>query len=267
MVVPNIIPAQIRLVVGEFKNQSDKFYLDSWQRTIPDLLQEKLSGSPGVAVLERKKLHTLLEEKALALSGLTDSSAAQEIGTLLQAEYVIFGSIHQIDNRYRIDASLVKVSTGQILSQKVTAPDQEHLSRMVDLLGNNLLFHLTGQGEYRERQKISGYPTVYFLAGSAGLLTATLLVSNAYRNHLDEYRNNSELDRFNELYDRANRTRKLSMGLASLTGTCLAGAVYYWMRNLSREEILAGKWAPDRALPYLATNLKNEVIIGVQIRF
>jgi TolB-like protein len=262
-----VLPAQIRLVVGEFRNQSDKFYLDSWQNTIPDLLQEKLSTAPGVEVLERKKLHTLLEEKALALSGLIDSSAAQEIGTLLQAEYVIFGSINEIDNRYRIDASLVKVSTGQILSQKVTGPDREQLSRMVDLLGHNLLFHLTGQGEYQERQKLSGYPTMYFLASSAGLLVATLLVGNAYQNYRDEYRDNTELDRFNELYDKANRTRKLSIGLASLTGTCLAGAVYCWIHNLSREEILAGKWPADRALPYLATNWKNEVKIGVQIRF
>jgi len=259
--------AQIQVVIGEFENESDKFYLDQWERTIPDLLQTKLSGSPDIVVLERRKLKAVLEEKALALSGLTDSTNAQKIGTLLEAEYVIFGSIHEINRQYRIDASIVKVSTGQLQSEKVVSPDQEHLAQMVELFGNNILFNLTGKGKYKDRIKITSYPTKYFLAATVGLGVSAALVRNEYNKNLDEYHNNSELEQFNELYDKANRNHKLSVVLASLTATALLGAIYCWIRNLSPQEIYAHNSPSKTIRPYWAINWKNEVKVGVQIHF
>lgn len=259
--------AQIQVVIGEFDNESDKFYLDQWERTIPDLLQTKLSGSPDIMVLERRKLKAVLEEKALALSGLMDSTNAQKIGTLLEAEYVIFGSIHEINGQYRIDASVVKVSTGQLQSEKVVSPDQEHLSQMMELLGNNILFNLTGKGKYKDRIKLTSYPTKYFLAATVGLGVSAALVRSEYNKNLDEYHNNTELEQFNELYDKANRNNKLSVVLASLTATALLGTIYCWIRNLSPQEIYADNSPSKTIQPYLAINWKNEVKVGVQIHF
>jgi TolB-like protein len=261
------LAAQIQVAIGEFNNQSDAFYLDQWERTLPDLLQTKLSSSPTVAVLERRKLKAVLEEKALALTGLMDSTNAQTIGNLLEAEYIIFGTIHHIDNQYRIDASIVKVSSGQIQSEKVVSPDQKHLSEMVELLGNNILFNFTGTGKYRNRIKLTRYPTKYFLAATVGLGAATLVAQSQYNKYLDDYRNNSELEKFNTLYDKANRTKKISVGLASLTGTALLGTIYCWVKNLSPAEIYAQNPGTKTTHPYLAINWKNEVKIGVQIHF
>ena len=267
LTVPINLLAQIQVVIGEFDNESDKFYLDQWERTIPDLLQTKLSGSPDIMVLERRKLKAVLEEKALALSGLTDSTNAQKIGTLLEAEYVIFGSIHEINGQYRIDASVVKVSTGQLRSEKVVSPDQEHLSQMMELLGNNILFNLTGKGKYKDKIKITSYPTKYFLAATVGLGVSAALVRSVYNKNLDEYHNNTDLEQFNELYDKANRSHKLSIVLASLTATALLGTFYCWIRNLSPQEIYAHNSPSKTIQPYLATNWKNEVKVGVQIHF
>ena len=130
---------QITVALGEFNNQSDKFYLDQWEQTIPDLLQTRLSESKKLITLERRKLKEVLEEQALSLTGLTDSSNVREIGTLLKSDYIIFGSINEVGSEYRIDASVVKISTGQTQSEKVVSPDREHLSQMINLLGNNKL--------------------------------------------------------------------------------------------------------------------------------
>ena len=259
--------SQIHLVIGEFINESDQFYLNQWEKTVPDLLQTKLSGSSDLVILERRKLKAVLEEKALSLTGLMDSTTAREVGTLLEAEYVIFGSIHYVDDQYRIDASIVNVKTGQTRAEKVVSPDQKQLTKMIDLLGHNILFNLTGQGEYRQSIKISGNPTKYFIAATVVLGATTLLVNNEYQKKKDEYHNNTELERFDDLYNDANRAKKATVMLATLTGTALAGTIYFWVKGLSPKKIYASNLQPGRVIPYFTLNVKNEVHIGVQIHY
>jgi TolB-like protein len=263
---PNL-PAQIAVALGEFKNQSDKFYLDQWQETIPDLLQTKLTESQQLITLERRKLKEILEEQALALTGITDTSRVQEIGTLLNADYIVFGSINEIDGEYRIDAKVVKISTGQTQAEKVVGPDREHLSQMIDLLGNNILFNLTGEGEYQDRVKLGKFPTLYFLGATAGLGIGALIAGNQYQKYRDDYKNNTELDKFNELYDKANRTKKITVTLASLTGAALMGTLYLWIKDRSPSEIYARKLGGKNAIPYLTYSEKNEIIFGIQIHY
>ncbi len=261
------LPAQIHVVVGEFENKSDQFSLDLWEKAVPDMIQERLSDSPDLVILERRHLQTILEEKALSLSGLTEGDNAREIGDLLEADYVIYGSIHKSDDEFRIDVSIVRVGTGQVHSEKAVSPDDDHLPEMIELLSRNILHDLTGKGEYRSQMKIAGYPTGYFLAATAGLGLATILVHSHYRSSLDEYHDNTELGRFNDLYDKANQSYKASVLLGSLTGTALLGTVYCWIRNRSAREIYASRYPGREIRPWLATYGKNGVRIGAQIYF
>ena len=45
------LSAQVRVAIAEFKNESSAFYLDQWEKSIPDLLQEKLSRSSDLIIL------------------------------------------------------------------------------------------------------------------------------------------------------------------------------------------------------------------------
>lgn len=261
------LSAQVRVAIAEFNNESRAFYLDQWEKSIPDLLQEKLSRDGELIILERRKLRAVLDEKALSMAGLTDSTNIQEIGKLLDAEYVITGAIHKFRNRYRIDASIVKVNSAETRSEKVDSPDRDHLPQMIDLLANNILYDLTGRGKYKSRIRLNRAPTKYFLLGTVGLAVATGLVRTAYQKKLDEYHRNTQLDRFDELYRQANGSQKLSVGLAGLTGAALVGTIYCWIKNLSPREILAENSWHKSVLPYFAANFKNEVKIGLQIRF
>ena len=259
--------AQLTVAVGEFINQSDQFYLDQWEQSVPELLQAKLADSPDIILVERRKLTAVLEEKALGLTGLTDTSSAREIGTLLEAQYLVFGHINELDDEFRIDASIVKTSTGQILSEKVVGPDRDHLSRMIDLLGNNILYKLTGDGDYQSSVKTGKSPTLIFLGTTVGLGAGTIIASSKCNGYREDYQNNTELDRFDDLYDKANRTRKITVALASATGVALISTLYFWIRNRSSGEIYADSQPKKVIVPLLTLNKKNEILLGIQISY
>lgn len=260
--------AQIRVVVADFKNESDAIYLDSWERSIPDLLRTELSHASDIVVLERDKLDAIFEEQKLALAGFVEDSAlVQQVGNLMGAEVIIYGAIHKIDNKYRIDTRITRVKNQQVRSEIVEAPDAQHLKKMIDLLQNNIYYQLTGKGEYKENVSINRYPTKYFLAVTAGFAVATILSIDKYQENWDNYQNTTQLDKFDSYYDKANNARKLSGVFASLGAGALAGTLYCWIGNMATDDITA---RPDKEInitPGIGLLGKKEVMLSVQIRF
>lgn len=254
--------AQITVAISDFQNQTDKFYLDSWEEKIPDFLKSELSRSPEITLVERRNIKAILDEQALTMAGLVDTAKAQQVGKLAGAEYIITGTINEVGSRVRIDAKVINVSSGKVLSEKVDAPDQQYLSEMVELLGNNLRYQLLGSGKYREKISLGKCPTLYFLAGTGVALTATLLVNNAFHNKQDEYRQATGLEDFDNLYDSANRLNKVRYVLATITGIGAATAFYCWIKNLSPEEVLA---AEPALLPYFTYSGKGEYLLGIHL--
>ncbi len=259
--------SDIRVAVTDFQNESSEFYLDQWETLVPDMIQQELSGTDELVVLERRQLKSVLEEHALALSGLLDSVSAQKAGDLLQAEYVITGTIRFSEGRYRIDSKIIKVSSGQTHSEQVDGPGRDALPRMVRILGNNIGYNLTGHGRYVEKERLTRYPVKYFLVAAAGLGLTTALLGNSYQNRLDEYRQNTDLDKFNSLYDKANLTKKTTILAASLTGVAVMGTIYCWIRNMSPEMIYTEAMVKKRLYPYLAYHKQQGISIGAQISF
>ena len=131
--------AQMTIAIGDFKNNTDSFYLDDWEKSIPEFLESELSKSVNLVVVERRQLESVLQEQALNMTGLVDSSTAQQVGNLLGAEFVISGTVNQSGKWTRIDAKIIHVSSGHVKSEKVQAPDEKHLTNMVSMLGNNII--------------------------------------------------------------------------------------------------------------------------------
>jgi TolB-like protein len=233
------LQAQMTVAIADFKNNTDAFYLDDWEKSIPEFLKSELSKSEDLVIVERRQLEAVLKEQALSMTGLVDSSTAQQIGNLLGAEYVISGTINQSGKWTRIDAKIIRVSSGHVKSEKVQAPDDKHLTEMVNLLGNNIIVLLSGDGTYIEKETLTNYPTTYFLAASAGLAIGTLVVNNAYNKKVEEYQHATELSEFDEAYDAANNLNKVRIVMASLTGVAVIGTIYCWIQNMSPDEILA----------------------------
>lgn len=71
----------------------------------------------GVAVLERKLVYKLLEEKKAQLSGLFDERSAAEFGKLLGAGAILTGTMEDLDDgRARINLRVIDTATGVLLT-------------------------------------------------------------------------------------------------------------------------------------------------------
>jgi len=263
----NFLLAQINLVVTDFSNNSDIFFLDSWERSVPDLLRSELAQSNDFTILDREKLDAVFEEQKLALAGFIDSSTVQEVGQLVGAEFIVSGSIQKVSQRFRIDVNITRVKTGEVHIEKAIAPDSEHLDEMIELLVNNIQNHLTGKGKYKSSISISGYPTKYFLGATIGLAGAAILFNQSYLDNKKKYDDNLELEKFDTYYDDANNSKKIAITAASLGGTALLGTLYCWLKNRSIEDISAGNKNEIEVLPGVCLKTNQEVRFSVQIRF
>lgn len=67
-------------------------------------------------LVERADLNVILEELSLQLSGITDSDNVEEIGNLLNANFLISASMYEKKGKYEIFLKLLRVSTGEVLS-------------------------------------------------------------------------------------------------------------------------------------------------------
>jgi TolB-like protein len=236
--------AQITIAIADFTNNTDEFYLDKWEKSVPEFLKSELSGSKSLTIVERRALESVLQEQALSMTGLVDSTTAQQVGGLVGAQYIINGTINKSGSWTRIDAKIVKVETGQVKGEMVRTSNEAYLDEMIQLLANNIRHNLVGEVDYRKKLEIKPFPTYSFLIASAGLGVATALVHSAYESKLDEYNSARRLtDNFDDKYDSANGLYKTRSLLATLTGVALGGTIYCWLRNLSPDEILAADYA------------------------
>jgi TolB-like protein len=261
--VPIFAAAQTSVAVGDFENRTDHFYLDSWTQKIPDYLSTDLSRFTDLVVVNRQQLKSVLDEQRLQLTGLTDSSAVQEIGQQLSAQYLVTGAINESDGWIRIDARVTSVSTGRMIAEKVQARSRDYLEKMITLLANNLAFQLTGRGEYRESMIARKRPTSYLLGAALIAGGASAILNQSYQNRLNRYHQATSLVDFNPTYNSANRYYRARNVALAATGAAFLITVYSWIQDLSPERILAN---PKPVLPSLHIQ-QGEITVGLRLDF
>lgn len=262
------LQAQITVAIADFENNSGIFNLDYWEKAIPDFLKSELSKSNRLIIVERNRLDNVLKEQALGMTGMIDSSKIQQVGNLIGAQYIIQGRINKSGNRTRIDADIIKVESGEIKNEKVIAPNSDNINEMIILLSNNIRNLLTGDVSYKKNYQLDKYPTTYFLAATAGLTVATILINNSYQDKLDIYNAETKLSGFDTKYDDANSLNKWKIVAASAAGVALVGTIYCWYQNITSEDILAyNRNSGFNVIPNLAFNSKGGVNAGVSIYF
>jgi len=263
LILPLTAAAQQTVAIGHFENKSGRFFLDDWERQIPDYLQDRLSGKTGIILVARKDLKTVLDEHALSMTGRIDSSMARLIGRLLSARYLITGAIHSSRQGVRIDVHIIHTATGRMVAEKSSAPGADHLDKMTQMLADNIAFQLTGNGVYCPRIALKQYPTGYVAAGTTLSLLSTLILHADFKNRQNDYRTASGLADFDPAYESANRSFKARNVMMVLTGIGAAGTLYCWLKNLSPQAVTAS--APP-VQPHFSLN-KEEVRLGLTLRF
>ncbi len=111
---------------------------------IPSILEEDISSSGVVQVVDRDNLETVLEEQKLQYSGLMNEENALEAGRLLGAKYMLGGSYVFLGQDIFINIDLIDVETGRTR----TFSERGYQENTVHALSEKLMEYLTGEASY-----------------------------------------------------------------------------------------------------------------------
>jgi TolB-like protein len=81
---------------------------------IADMLISDIAGRSAIDVVERESLKKVLDEQQLSLTGLVDDKKALELGKLLSASKLIYGSFIVQKNTVIINGKLTETQSGKI---------------------------------------------------------------------------------------------------------------------------------------------------------
>ncbi|MDZ4675469.1 MAG: CsgG/HfaB family protein [Gemmatimonadota bacterium] len=119
----------------------DKEDLEALRRGIAGMLISELSGRPGVRLVDRAETQRVLDEQNLAASGRVDAATAARVGRLVGARYMIAGTYIDLYGDFRLDARLIDVETGEILSVHRSDPrfrDRKDLFRLIQSVAERI---------------------------------------------------------------------------------------------------------------------------------
>jgi TolB-like protein len=87
---------------------------------LPTLLTEmavnEISRIDVVTLVEQEKLSSILQLQGLSTSSLTDKLNAIEVGRLLNADYIMTGTVIETENTFIIFSRLLNVKNGEVAS-------------------------------------------------------------------------------------------------------------------------------------------------------
>jgi TolB-like protein len=107
-------------------------------RTVAELLTTQLANLPHLTVVERLRIETVLEEQELARQGLTEPGGLQ-LGRLLNARYVVLGSIGTSGASVTFSARILDTETGEVRAGRTVLCEEcrpGELFEAIEMLGN-----------------------------------------------------------------------------------------------------------------------------------
>lgn len=190
--------ANIRVAVTEFTAVGDVAQEKKIGLLVSELLTGELARFENFTLIERLQMDKVLEEQALSLTGLIDSKTAVEIGTLLDAQALISGSVLEAGAFFIVNARLVDVTKGNIILSETVEIQQDDLIA----LSNKLIvtkkyaidavyrsFLLPGWGQFYNDTPNRG---IFYISASALTLGAALTFKMLGDDNYDTYQKNTQ---------------------------------------------------------------------------
>lgn len=136
-------------------------------RILEDALSDQLAGSGRLRLLERSQIRTVLVEQGFQQSGACEGSeCAVQIGRLLGVERGVVGSVGRLGLTYVLNARLIDIGTGEVLSssqRSLAGKIDDALTDLVPLVAADLLRSKRGS----DLQAKSGSGLGWWAAGVA----------------------------------------------------------------------------------------------------
>ena len=145
-------PGVKTIAIMEFDNFSVGKYqqeLGYLSKGLADFFEHDFAKISDLKVIERDKIDFVLKELELQKSDKVDQSTVVQVGKILGAQYMVFGSITQLDEKNtRMIVRAVKVETSEIVASvdKEGRPEYSKLEKeLVEELAKKLDFQVNDQ--------------------------------------------------------------------------------------------------------------------------
>ena len=133
------------LAVLDFENRSfmNAEAYASLSQGLAEMMITELSGIESVKMVERRRLKDMLSELNLAQSGLVSESNSIQVGKMLGARNLVFGSFMVMPGeKIRIDIRIVEVETGSVVKAEEQTGKTKQVLTLIKKLGQKLLDNL-----------------------------------------------------------------------------------------------------------------------------
>lgn len=145
LVAPTTVPAQDTrpgVAVMPFEDGGsygqDQEDFEALTVGLQQMLLTELAANDQLRVVERGRIRDLLAEMELGATGNVDPSTAAEIGKLVGARYMVFGSFIDWYGDFRLNARVVSVETSEIVKVERARDERENLFSMLVEMADNL---------------------------------------------------------------------------------------------------------------------------------
>ena len=125
---------------GSYGQDQDDFA--ALERGIPGMLVSELSLQPEARLVDRRQTQRVFHQQNLAQSRHVNAATAANIGRLVGARYVVFGTFVDLYGTFRIDARIVDAETSEIIHVATASNDRENLFRIVQEIAQKVLADL-----------------------------------------------------------------------------------------------------------------------------
>lgn len=140
-------PGPIVIAVLPFEDRGsygqDKEVFRALELGIPATLATELSRHPRVRVTDRARTRQAVQAQNLGPNARVDAATAAKVGSEAGAQYAITGNFADFYGKFRIDARVVDVGSGQILrvvsNVDPALQDRADLSRIIQSLADKIL--------------------------------------------------------------------------------------------------------------------------------
>ncbi len=113
--------------------------LEALRRGLAALTISELAVNPAVRVVERAQIQQILQEQDLAKTERVNQSTALRVGRLLNAHYMVTGTVFAVHNDFRIAARMFNVETSQIVKTDEVRGKLDNVFDLASSLAANLM--------------------------------------------------------------------------------------------------------------------------------
>lgn len=140
---PKIIVRGEKVKVGiiEFQNLNEDSKKENLGTIFSEMLTTSFVNSEAFKITEREQLQKVAKELQLSQSGIIDVTQAKQVGKMVGADAIVTGSVVKIGGDLRLDARIIDVQSGIILTaEKIFGKaNLQSISNMADGIVDNLV--------------------------------------------------------------------------------------------------------------------------------